>query len=378
MNHFAVRALDDIVASISDTSASASTLTRAVNVAALGTVCGHAHVKSWLSVLPPADLSRFIGGLFDLALRGVGVLPMVGAADEDARGSLAFDAVAVLGELCRREASEDAASKLAGDRARKLQLVFVTAVCGVTVPFTVWRVLQVVALQAAGDEFTAGAATDMLDALPPEPAPATAPATAPPAAETTPTTTADGGSPLLAGWSKERRERSHDLMFIDDTRQASMLRLPLVCRALRGVCSGCQAAAPSITAFNACSQCRAVFYCSAACGKAHWAAAHKSACATLKRAFEAAVAGGGGAAPSGTNGDAQSKAAAAASSTRASAGASTVARALDTGAALRTNAAARDAFCALFYESRAFLFSQRPDAMSGVSFQDFFMSFGAR
>lgn len=378
MNRFAIRTLDEIVFSISDIhSPPAQLQARAVNVAALGTVANHHQVKLWLVQRKAEDQKDFMRGLLDLALRSCAP-----AQNPAIRENLAFDVLSVMGELCRRESTEDAPSKQSAERSKKIQAAFVTVLCSVTLPeiahnLDIWGLLNLMKAQFKHDEMISdGMCNDLLEALP------TKVVAAPVAAATkkdggdkssssSATTTKHDGNDddddkndgdendeeskkvvvsaattILSTWTKDRKERSKHLLFIDETRQAELGKLPLVSRALKSVCAQCKAESPEKGKFfSACGFCRACFYCSPACSKAHWAASHKVPCVALKKTLEVIP----------NNNEANAKQ-------------------VFNGNFLKQNEV-RDAFCSLFYENRAFMFTQRADSMKGTSFEDFFMNY---
>lgn len=104
-------------------------------------------------------------------------------------------------------------------------------------------------------------------------------------------------------WSLANLEQAHDLMFLDASTSIAHL-IPLVCRCYSNCCVNClrQGALSSSSGpngssgdslkdstsnasgsgFPRCSGCKAVFYCSADCQKAHWGTAHRQPCMAYK------------------------------------------------------------------------------------------------
>eukprot|EP01065_Artemidia_motanka_P005810 TRINITY_DN12813_c0_g1_i2.p1 TRINITY_DN12813_c0_g1~~TRINITY_DN12813_c0_g1_i2.p1 ORF type:complete len:302 (+),score=67.15 TRINITY_DN12813_c0_g1_i2:48-908(+) len=66
-------------------------------------------------------------------------------------------------------------------------------------------------------------------------------------------------------WSTARRDRCHDLAFVDPRLSEPW---PRVTRALSAVCLNC--GEPTTTPPLRCSACQAVYYCSSDCSKQHW------------------------------------------------------------------------------------------------------------
>ena len=145
MNRFSIRSLDEIVNSVTDIHADQTlTANRAIGLSALATVASLSQVKTWLVQRPAQSQRDFMRGLLDLGLRSC-------APSENATicDNLAFDVLAVIGELIRREPSEDSQSKQSAERAKKVQAAFITVVCSVQLPpqaenLDVWGVFPMV------------------------------------------------------------------------------------------------------------------------------------------------------------------------------------------------------------------------------------------
>lgn len=404
MNKFSIRALDEIVDSISDSAKLFAP--REICVAALATVVAHPHVKLWISQQPQQAQQKFVSGLFQLGLAAVSV----GGADNAVMSptDLVFDVLSVIGELCRREASEDAKDKQMLAHSRELQKHFVTLFCTATVPCDLGAMLAVVKFQSGKiqDETLSAICQDIMAALPvnamttqqqqqqqqeeveqkaqapnddakkskdtkkkkkkkesdaeakdgdgaiastdsndedQKKAPASKAAAAASAATTaTAATTQSAAATVLASWSSKQKDLSKDLLFLDARRYTSFA-LPLVSRAPRFLCAlpNCHKV---LTDPKCCSFCRSVNYCSSECSKAHWSQSHKIACLAVKKAA-------------------------------AEADASNNSNKLHSGQFLKDNADARAAFTSLFFESRAFKYLTRNNALKDVSFDDYFMSY---
>lgn len=84
-------------------------------------------------------------------------------------------------------------------------------------------------------------------------------------------------------WSRENVAQAHDLMFLDAS--TSMLHLiPRVCRGSSAQCAQCGQRKPADATqpLLRCGSCKAVYYCSQDCQKAHWVAVHRVACTAYK------------------------------------------------------------------------------------------------
>eukprot|EP00796_Vickermania_ingenoplastis_P008454 gene8454-5931_t len=82
-------------------------------------------------------------------------------------------------------------------------------------------------------------------------------------------------------WSDENLKQAHDLMFLDASTSLTHL-IPAVSRCRQNTCAKCQKVAAESESFLRCSACKAVFYCSPACQKAHWGTTHRSPCLAFK------------------------------------------------------------------------------------------------
>lgn len=134
----------------------------------------------------------------------------------------------------------------------------------------------------------------------------------------------------LEDWTKAAKEKCKDLLFLDPhLTDRTSVGLSHVARASPYKCSHCgkecsKALQPEGSAaplFPSCAQCHAVFYCCAECQKAHWKAGHKIVCSKWVKEHDASV------------------------------------------------------FPVLFYETREFLYSARPDALKDCDFEQYFMTY---
>nr|CCC91761.1 conserved hypothetical protein [Trypanosoma congolense IL3000] len=187
----------------------------------------------------------------------------------------------------------------------------------------------------------------------------------------TPDGAANGSQFPIVRWSNEQMEQAHDLMFIDAS--TTMLHLiPLVSRSSNLFCANCEKSVPlegnsAATAKGVgnllrCSSCRAVYYCSAECQRAHWTAAHRVPCKNYKQQSETVlaeymalnknVAGGGGKRKKNkSKGDTREN----------------IVAVLEV--PLEPS---------LFYETRRYLYDHRDASFRDVSFYDYFMKYTVR
>ncbi|KAG8348935.1 MYND finger [Trypanosoma vivax] len=95
-------------------------------------------------------------------------------------------------------------------------------------------------------------------------------------------------------WPPGRLDQAHDLMFVDAS--TSMLHLiPLVSRSSHLVCAHCEKSGGATSGSSGdpllrCSSCKAVYYCSADCQRAHWVATHRVPCKSYKQQVETILA----------------------------------------------------------------------------------------
>lgn len=255
-----------------------------------------------------------------------------------------FETLACIGELCRLETRGDSQN---ADVNNAICRQFVDLMVG---RFDFLRsALQDIALDKYSD--CAPLANDLILALPFEAtdasrgsAPSSIPVEDCKGASTQEGEAAAASVPQTpsARWSKAQRDRSKDLMFLDERAEAWGFA-PLVSRSSHLTCAACNksstddvateeaAGAKKTASFNRCAACKSVFYCSTACQAAHWKGSHKAACQLWKHAL-------------------------------------TVER-------LAFPGAATTALPLLFHPNRAFFFSQRPEMYKAVSFRDFFMNY---
>jgi hypothetical protein len=335
---------------------------------ALGSVAAHPHAKMVLH-RSDAAVEALCRGILRLALLSPGAR---------------WEALSLLGELCRREHREDAggaAGRANAVHVNSLARSFVMRLCRVTGP-SVYEVLDAILSPetAEADEEVAAVASDIKRALPvpiSDGAVLSAAMAMKDGAGTSSAASEAGGEAvrdavdraILDHWTKDRRERCKDLMFLD-ARAHGVLGasgVPLVARASAVCCAGCgggnltltpspasssdavpKAGPSSSTAtvsagapLKQCSSCRAVWYCGAECQKAHWVAGHRGPCQLVRAAFARSP------------GEIKS------------------------GSAFRSTEGALTAFGVLFYESRAFQYAQRGEALRGVGFDEYFMQFAA-
>ena len=274
--------------------------TRALHIVTLCSVAHHPTVKRKLAAVEHQPLLRVIA--LHLLQR-----------DRYALESR-YDALSMIGELCRREHRADVVSNqghvLPADDANQRAQYF--AEYFLSMPF--FRSALNDVSNEVEDEDVQMVAKDILAALP----------------------------SATEEWSRTVKERCKDLMFLDGSftaprgKQHPITRYtPMVSRSTSDVCSNCQKHNTTSAALLVCSQCQAVFYCDASCQKVHWQEAHRAPCAAFKgrrAAFEAA--------------EKQQVAA--------------VVVPLEP---------------ALFYETRPFIYQCRPEALQSIGYEAFFMEF---
>uniref|UniRef100_A0A7S1L0B2 MYND-type domain-containing protein n=1 Tax=Neobodo designis TaxID=312471 RepID=A0A7S1L0B2_NEODS len=248
------------------------------------------------------------------ALKAVAMLLM-----QPAMYRIHFEILMILGEVCRREDPKETATKpdlraqvtKTNDNARKA-VGFLA-----TLPWLHGALQDIVAAKDTPEaRDSAPAAGDLLAALPPKSA---------------------AVDEALAAWTPDAQARCVDLMFLDE-RYRLLEYAPFVPRASPWSCANCGVAKeerdPATGSrgkpYNRCAQCKAVFYCSGECQKAHWKAMHKPACVALKKALEDGFKRAEGAA---------------------------------------------EAFTLLFHPNRAFIYMQRPELFQGVGYEDFFLQY---
>ena len=233
--------------------------------------------------------------------------------------SIQFELLMILGELCRKEDLKEAAAK--PDWAAEIQRTN-----GIARFFALhfatlgWFHDLLLEIKSAGQKNKAQGnagtlAGDLLEALPPASANVAA---------------------AEKAWTAAAQEKTVDLMFLDE-RYRLLEYAPFVVRAVPTTCSNCNkksdTAAAAAEPLSRCAQCKAAFYCSTECQKAHWKAAHAVPCKALKKG-------------------------------------------LDDGFKRVEGSAA--AFSLFYFENRAFLFMQRAEMHQGMSFDDYFMQITAK
>ncbi|ESL06416.1 hypothetical protein TRSC58_05911 [Trypanosoma rangeli SC58] len=170
------------------------------------------------------------------------------------------------------------------------------------------------------------------------------------------------GAEAAVVWSAACVDQAHDLMFLDAS--TTMLHLiPLVTRSSHRQCAHCEkrvnAAAggddhDGAGALLRCGSCRAVYYCDAACQRAHWAAAHRVPCRSYKQQTEDIMA--------------QYVA-----MNKKSLGSSRKKAQQDAVAVLEVPLEP-----SLFYETRRYLYDHRDSSFAEVPFMDYFMKYTVR
>eukprot|EP01061_Rhynchopus_euleeides_P023584 TRINITY_DN38335_c0_g1_i1.p1 TRINITY_DN38335_c0_g1~~TRINITY_DN38335_c0_g1_i1.p1 ORF type:complete len:292 (+),score=49.04 TRINITY_DN38335_c0_g1_i1:147-1022(+) len=152
-----------------------------------------------------------------------------------------WEALALIGELCRRERQ---VSKEENDPVARLNDVALILAQSFADHPTLKRSLEDCKQERSGAQTSFEIAADLLSALP---------------------------FPGVTGW----KTKAKDLLFLDPRLSKQW---PRVTRAARQRCVKCDAA---VAQPMRCSQCKAVFYCGAPCQKAHWKMGHKARCATF-------------------------------------------------------------------------------------------------
>ncbi|CCW61318.1 unnamed protein product [Phytomonas sp. EM1] len=193
------------------------------------------------------------------------------------------------------------------------------------------------------------------------------------------------GSPssqsLTFAWTKRNLDQAHDLMFLDASPVSMSSLIPLVSRLSSQRCSNCCRYAGEVkpdgltgenkngknsqteepqtkVVFSRCSSCKAVYYCSVECQKAHWAAVHGIPCKSYREQCEAVLA---------------------------------QYNLLNSGKRAKKNKGmsgqdekAMAAFMevplepSLFFETRRYLYDHRDSSFAGVNFNDYFMKYTVR
>ncbi|EAN98079.1 hypothetical protein C3747_65g58 [Trypanosoma cruzi] len=114
-----------------------------------------------------------------------------------------------------------------------------------------------------------------------------------------PEVTHGDGAEAAVVWSPERMNQAQDLMFLDASTTILHL-IPLVSRCSHLQCAHCEKRVSAAggsdgnkdndnnnnNALLRCGSCRAVYYCDAACQRAHWSLAHRVPCKSYKQLSE--------------------------------------------------------------------------------------------
>ncbi|KPA80870.1 MYND zinc finger (ZnF) domain-like protein [Leptomonas pyrrhocoris] len=157
-------------------------------------------------------------------------------------------------------------------------------------------------------------------------------------------------------WTDANVEQARDLMFVDAS--TSMLHLiPAVARSGSDVCAQCLKRAPATTTSPAllrCGSCKAVYYCSPECQKAHWTTVHRTPCRAYKARCDSILE--------------QYYAANSVSAKRKK-------KELATGEVVILEVPLEPS---LFYETRRYLYDHRDESFEGVEFSEYFMKYNVR
>jgi hypothetical protein len=254
------------------------------------------------------------------ALRGIALMLL-----QPAFFQIQYELIMILAELCRHEDAKEVSTKpdLLASINRTNNLARNTCCFLATLPWLHEAIQGVVTHsgKARDGGHAARAAEDLLAALP--------------AKSATP-------EEALAAWTPAAIAKCLDLMFLDE-RYRLLEYSPFVVRASPWTCGCCgkrsetaaaneAAKKPRGQQYSRCASCKAIFYCSPDCQKAHWKEAHKPACQAIKKGL--------------------------------------------TEGFKRVDGSA-EAFTSLYYSNRAFIYLQRPEVLQGVDFDDFFLKYTA-
>jgi hypothetical protein len=168
---------------------------------------------------------------------------------------------------------------------------------------------------------------------------------------------AESGAAGSFEWTDANVEQARDLMFVDAS--TSMLHLiPTVSRGCSDVCAQClkrvTLTATTPSPFLRCSSCKAVYYCSPECQKAHWATVHRTPCRAYKERCDAILEQYYAA----NNVSAKKKK-----------------KELKTGEVVILEVPLEPS---LFYETRRYLYDHRDESLEEVDFSDYFMKYNVR
>lgn len=163
--------------------------------------------------------------------------------------------------------------------------------------------------------------------------------------------------PSSFDWADANVEQARDLMFVDAS--TSMLHLiPTVSRGCSDVCAQClkrvALTATTPSPFLRCSSCKAIYYCSPECQKAHWATVHRTPCRAYKARCDTILE--------------QYYAANSVSAKKK-------AKDLKTGEVVILEVPLEPS---LFYETRRYLYDHRDASFEAVDFSDYFMKYNVR